>query len=96
MTYNTKYNFVKLKNIDDIKKLPLDFMFDFMKDRHKKFAELHKLVPRTKDNKTKRLEVLIHVGYICNELYYNYKNKYNKEIDRLSAKNKKKRLITNN
>ena len=96
MTYNTKYNFVKLKNIDDIKKLPLDFMFNFMKDHHKKFVELNKLVPQTKDNKTKRLEVLIHVGYICNELYYNYKNKYNKEIDRLSAKNKKNRLITNN
>ena len=96
LKYNTKYNFVKLKNIDDIKKLPLDFMFNFMKDHHKKFVELNKLVPQTKDNKTKRLEVLIHVGYICNELYYNYKNKYNKEIDRLSAKNKKNRLITNN
>ena len=26
LTYNTKYSFGKLKNIDDIKKLPLDFV----------------------------------------------------------------------
>ena len=28
LTYNTKYSFVKLKNIDDIKKLPLNPMFN--------------------------------------------------------------------
>ena len=49
LTYNTKYNFAKLKNIDDIKKLSLDSMFDLMKDHHKKFVELNKLVPQTKD-----------------------------------------------
>ena len=49
LTYNTKYSFVKLKNIDDIKKLSLDSMFNLMKDHHKKFVELNKLVPRTKD-----------------------------------------------
>ena len=36
MTYSTKYSSVKLKNIDDIKKLPLDPMFNFMKEYHKK------------------------------------------------------------
>ena len=41
-----------------------------MKDHHKKFVELNKLVPRTKDNKNKRLEVLIHVGNIYDEWYY--------------------------
>ena len=40
--------------------------------------------------KTKKKEVLINAGDIYNELYYTYKNKYNKKIDRLSAKNKKK------
>ena len=95
MRYNTKYSFVKLKNIDDIKKLPLDSMFNVMKDHHKKFVELNKLVPRTKDNKNKRLEVLIHAGDIYDKLHYIYQNKYDKKIDRLSAKNKKS-LITNN
>ena len=89
MTYNTKYNFVKLKNSDDIKKLPLDSMFNLMKEHHKKFNSLNNLKPRKTANKTKRLEVLIYVDYIYNELYKIYKNKYNREIDRLNVENKK-------
>ena len=38
----------------------------------------------------KRLDVLTRVGYIYNALYDIYKSKYNKEIDRLSVKNKEK------
>ena len=76
--YNTKYSFVKRKNIDDIKKLLLDSMYNLMKDHHKTFVELNKLVPRTKDNKNKRLEVLIHVGNIYDELYYIYKSNTSK------------------
>ena len=37
LTYNTKYNFVKLKNIDDIEKLPLDYTFNLMTEHRKKF-----------------------------------------------------------
>ena len=70
-------------------------MFNIMKEHHQKFVELNKLVPRTKDNKNKRLEVLIHAADIYDKLYYIYKNKHDKKIDRLSAKNKKS-LITNN
>ena len=36
LTYNTKYSFSKLKNIDDIKKLSLNSLFNLMKDHHKK------------------------------------------------------------
>ena len=57
LTYNTKYSFVKLKNIDDIKKLPLDPMYNLMKEHHKKLNSLINLKPRTKDNKNKRLGV---------------------------------------
>ena len=32
LTYNTRYNFAKLKNIDDIKKLPLNSMFNLMRN----------------------------------------------------------------
>ena len=95
LTSNTKYSFVKLKNIDDIKKLPLDSMFNLMKEHHKKFNSLSNLKPQTKDNKLKRLEVLIYAGYIYNELHYIYKSNYNREIDRLSVESKKS-LITNN
>ena len=90
LTYNTKHSFVKLKNIDDIKKLSLDSMFNLMKDHHKKLNSLINLKPPTRDNKNKRLEAIIHAGNIYNELYNIYRSKYNKKIDSLSAKNKKK------
>ena len=79
LTYNTKYSFVKLKNIDDIKKLLLNLMFNLMKDHHKKLNSLINLKPRTRDNKNKRLEVIIHAGNIYNGLYNIYSSKYNKK-----------------
>ena len=60
-------------------------MFTLMKDHHKKFVELKKLVPSTKDNKNKKKEVLIIVSEIYNKLYDIYKSKYGKYIDTLSA-----------
>ena len=70
-------------------------MFNLMKDHHKKLNSLIHLKPRSRENKSKRLEVLIHAGDIYNKLYNIYKSKYNKQIDSLSAKNNKN-LITNN
>ena len=87
LTYNTKYSFVKLKNIDDIKKLPLDLMSNLMREHYKNLNSLINLKPRTADNKNKILEVIIHAGNIYNELYKIYRSKYNKKIDSLSAKN---------
>ena len=69
MTYNTKYSFVKLKNIDDIKKLPLDPMFNLMKKHYEKLNKLISFKPRSRENKNKRLEVLIRTGDIYHELY---------------------------
>ena len=65
-------------------------MFNLIKEHHKKSNSLNNLKPRTKDNKVKRLEVLIYAGYIYNKLYYIYKSKYNREKDRLSIENKRK------
>ena len=65
-------------------------MCNVMKDHHKKLNSLINLKPRARDNKNKRLEVLIHAGDIYNKLYNIYNSKYNKKIDSLSAKNKKK------
>ena len=56
-----------------------DSMFNLMEKYHKKFNNLSNLKPQTKDTKNKRLEVLIHVGGIYNELHYIYKNKYDKK-----------------
>ena len=69
-----------------LKKLPLDSMFNLVKEHHKKFVELNKLVPRTKD-KNKKKEILIIVGEIYNKFYDIYKSKYAQFIDTLSAKN---------
>ena len=76
LTYNTKYSFVKLKNIDDIKKSPLDLMFNLMKEHHKKLNGLINFKPQTRVNKNKRLEVIIRAGDIYNKLYDIYKSKY--------------------
>ena len=78
MTYNTKYSFVKLKNID-IKELLLDPMFNLMKDHHKKLNSLINLKPRTRDYKNKRVEVIIHAGNIYNELYNIYRSNTTKK-----------------
>ena len=53
LTYNTKYSFLKLKNIDDIKKLSLNSMFNLMKDHHKKLNSLINLKLQSRENKTK-------------------------------------------
>ena len=86
LTYNTKYSFSKLRNTDDIKKLSLDLMREY----HKKRNSLNKLKTQRRDNKNKRLEVIIHAGNIYSKLYDIYRSKYNKKIDILSVKNKKK------
>ena len=98
LTYNTKYSFVKLKNIDNIKKLPPDLMFNLMKEHYKKLNSLINLKPRTRDNKNKRLEVIIHASNIYNELYNIYRSKDNKKIDTLRyfVQKIKKSFITNN
>ena len=66
------------------------FMFNLMKEHHKKFNSLNNLKPQTKDNEKQKQDVLTNVGDIYNELYDIYKSKYNKKINGLNASNKKK------
>ena len=61
-----------------------------MGEYHKKFTSLNNLVPRTENNKELKQEALINAGGIYNELYYIYKNKYNKKINSLDKKNRNK------
>ena len=74
LTYNTKYSFSKLRNIDDFKKLSLDSMFNLMKEHYKKLNSLINLKPWTRVHKNKRLEVIIHARNIYSKLYDNYRN----------------------
>ena len=83
LVYNAEHSFARLRNIDDIKKLSLYSMYSLMRKYHKKFTSLKNLVPRTKNNKKLKQEVLINAGDIYNELYYIYQNKYNKKINSL-------------
>ena len=62
-------------------------MFNLMKEYHNKFTNLNNLVPQTENNKKLKQEVSINAGNIYNELYYKYKNKYNKKINCLDTKN---------
>ena len=95
LIYDVNHSFAKLRNIDDIKKLSLDSMFNLMKEYHKKFNSLNNLKTRTKDNEKRKQEVLTNVGGIYNRLYYIYKNKYKKKINSLDAENKKSLIIKN-
>ena len=79
LIYNAEHSFAKLRNIDDIKKLSLDSMFNVMKVYHKKLTSLNNLVPQTKNNEELKQEVLINAGDTYNELYYIYNNKCNKK-----------------
>ena len=49
LVYNTQHSFGKFKNIDDIKELSLDSMYNKLKDFHKKFTDLKNVPPQTKD-----------------------------------------------
>ena len=79
LIYDVNHSFAKLRNIDNIKKLSLDSMSNLIKEYHKKFNNLNKLKPQKENNKKREQEVLTNVGDIYNELYDNYKSKYNKK-----------------
>ena len=55
-------------------------MHKTMKDFHKKFPSLGNVVSQTNDNKTLKNKVLINAGDLYNDLYYIYKDKYNKIV----------------
>ena len=88
LVYDGKHSFAMLKNINDIKDLSLDSMFNRMRMYQKKFTGLNDLTQRTENKEELKQEVLSNAGDIYNELYYIYKNKYNKKINSLDTKNR--------
>ena len=79
LIYDVNHSFAKLGNIDDIKKLSLDSMFNLMKEYHKKFNSLNKFKPQKENNKKRKQEVLTSVGDIYNDLYDVYKSNTSKK-----------------
>ena len=61
-----------------------------LKDFHKKFTRFIIVAQRTKDKKILKNKVLSNAINLFNDLYYIYKDKYNKEINRLNIENKRK------
>ena len=86
--YNSEHSFAKLRNIDDIKKLSLDSMFNLMREYHNKITSLNNLIPQTENNDKLKQKVLTNAGDIYNKLYYIYKSKYNEKINSLNTKNR--------
>ena len=73
--YNSEHSFARLRNIDDIKKLSLDSMFNLMREYHNKITSLNNPIPRTENNEELKQKVLTNAVDIYNKLYYIYKNK---------------------
>ena len=90
LIYSTQYSFAKFRNIDDIKELSLDSVHKKLSDFHKKFTRFKVVAPRTKDKKILKNKVLSNARNLYNDLYYIYKDKYNKEINSLNTENIKK------
>ena len=89
LIYNSQYSFTKFKDIDEFKELSVGSMYKKMNHFKKRFNKLKTVDPQTNENKAFKPKVLDNVRGLFNELYYIYKDKYNKEKDGLNTKNKK-------
>ena len=67
-------------------------MYKKLNDFHKKFTRFKIVALRTKDKKILKNKVLSNARNVYNDLYYIYKDNYNKEINSLNTENKKKKL----
>ena len=89
LIYDSKHSFVKYKDIHDIKELSLDSIYKKLNKFNEEINSFTKINPQKKHTHTKELKnkVLFNVRDVYNELYYIYKDKYNKEINNLDTKN---------
>ena len=62
-------------------------MYKKLNDFHNKFTRFKTVAPRRKDKRIIKNKVLSNARNLYSHLYYIYKNKYNKEINRLNTKN---------
>ena len=88
LTYDDKHSFVKYKNIDKFKELPLDSFYIKLNKFKRDISDLKGVSPRKKEKKELKNKVLPNVKKHYNELYYIYKKKYNKEINSLNTDDK--------
>ena len=79
-----------LKIFTDFKELSFDSMHQKMNKLQKKKTRFRKVTPQTKEKEDLKTKVLDNAGDLCNELYYIYKERYEKEKGSLNKKDAKK------
>ena len=90
LIYDNKHSFVKYKDIDDIKELSLDSMYKKLNKFNDEIISLKNVASRKEEKKELKNKVLSNAGDLYKNLYYAYKDKYNKEINSLDTKNREK------
>ena len=90
LIYDSKHSFVKYKDIDDIKELSFDSMYKKLNKFNDEIVNLKNLASRKEEKKELKNKVLSNPGDLYKNLYYAYKDKFNKEINSLDTKNREK------
>ena len=88
LIYDNKHSFVKYKDIDDIKELSLDSMYKKLNKFNDEIISLMNVSSRKQEKKELKDKVLTNAKNLYNQLYYIYKDKYNKEINSLDTENR--------
>ena len=88
LIYNSKYTFVKYKDIDEFKELSLDSFYKKLNKFNNEIVNLRNISSRKEEKKELKYQVLSNAKKLYNVLYYIYKEKYNKEINSLDTSNK--------
>ena len=92
LIYNSQYSFAKFKDSNDFKQLPFDSIHKRLNELYKKFGRFKNFSPQKKEKGILKEKVLSNAGELFNELYYIYKNIYNKEKHGSNPKDTKKRV----
>ena len=88
LIYNSKYSFLKYKDIDEFKELSLDSFYKKLNKFNNQIVNLRNISSRKEEKKELKYQVLSNAKKLYNVLYYIYKEKYNKEINSLDTSNK--------
>ena len=88
LIYNSKYSFLKYKDIDEFKELSLDSFYKKLNKFNNQIVNLRNISSRKEEKKELKYQVYSNAKKLYNVLYYIYKEKYNKEINSLDTSNK--------
>ena len=79
LVYNPQHNFAMFKDIDGFEELTRDSTHKRLNDFKKRFNRLKTVNSQINKNKNLQEKVLDDAGYLFNELYYIYKDKYSEK-----------------